>query len=100
MDEVHIKMRPVETPGSSARRANLETDRRDASFESVLKNAIYNVNTLQSNADRAIVNLHMEKGSLHETLIAMEKASLSFQTIVQIRNKVVDAYQEVMRMQV
>jgi len=99
MDEMHIKLKPVEFPGNSARKANFENN-NGIDFKNVLKSAINNVNNLQSEADNAIVKLHMEKGSLHETLIAMEKASLSFQTIVQIRNKVVDAYQEVMRMQV
>jgi len=99
MDEVHIKLRPVETPGMTARKANFANN-NDLNFKNVLNSAINNVNNLQSEADNAIVKLHMEKGSLHETLIAMEKASLSFQTIVQIRNKVVDAYQEIMRMQV
>lgn len=99
MDEVHIKLKPVETPGASARKANFQNN-HDVDFKNILKSAINNVNNLQSEADTAIVNLHMEKGSLHETLIAMEKATLSFQTIVQIRNKVVDAYQEIMRMQV
>jgi flagellar hook-basal body complex protein FliE len=98
MDDMHIRLRTVETPGRSAHKTHLENEQID--FKNVLKGAINDVNNLQSEADKAIVNLHMEKGSLHETLIAMEKASLSFQTIVQIRNKVVDAYQEVMRMQV
>ena len=99
MDEIHIKLKPVEIPGGSARKANFANN-NDIDFKNILKSAINNVNNLQSEADKAIVNLHMEKGSLHGTLIAMEKANLSFQTIVQIRNKVVDAYQEVMRMQV
>lgn len=99
MDDMHIKLKPVETPGTSARKANLENN-NGVDFKNILKSAINNVNDLQSEADNAIIKLHMGKGSLHETLIAMEKASLSFQTIVQIRNKVVDAYQEIMRMQV
>ena len=99
MDDMHVKLMSVETPGYSARKANLGND-HGVDFKNILNDAVKNVNNLQSEADHAIIKLHMEKGSLHETLIAMEKASLSFQTIVQIRNKVVDAYQEIMRMQV
>jgi flagellar hook-basal body complex protein FliE len=38
--------------------------------------------------------------SLHDTMIAMEQADLSFRLMMQVRNKIVDAYQEIMRMQV
>ena len=99
MDEMHIKLKPVEIPGISARKAHLDNN-QGIDFKNILSSAINNVNNLQSDADSAIVKLHAGKGSLHETLIAMEKASLSFQTVVQIRNKVVEAYQEVMRMQI
>jgi flagellar hook-basal body complex protein FliE len=38
--------------------------------------------------------------SLHQTMIAMEEASISFQLMVEVRNKMLEAYQELMRMQV
>ncbi|MBN1546754.1 MAG: flagellar hook-basal body complex protein FliE, partial [Syntrophaceae bacterium] len=72
----------------------------DGGFKAVLKNAIEDVNNLQLQADDAVAKLQANKGSMHEALIAMEKANLSFQTMVQVRNKIVEAYQEVMRMQV
>jgi len=40
------------------------------------------------------------RGSIHEVIIAMEKADISFRTMLQVRNKVLDAYQEIMRMTV
>ena len=40
------------------------------------------------------------KGDLQETMIALEKADVSFRLMMQIRNKVLDAYQEIARMQV
>lgn len=72
-----------------------------ASFGDVLRNTIQDINKLQSDADKAIskVQVH-DTGSVHEAMIALEKASISFQTMMQVRNKIVDAYQEVMRMQV
>jgi flagellar hook-basal body complex protein FliE len=99
MDDMHIRLKAVETPGRSAHKSNMKND-QGGDFKNILKNAVNNVSNMQSEADKAIINLHKEKGSLHETLIAMEKASLSFQTVIQVRNKVVDAYQEIMRMQI
>ncbi|MGO9212512.1 MAG: flagellar hook-basal body complex protein FliE [Syntrophales bacterium] len=39
-------------------------------------------------------------GSIHDAVIALEKADLSFRKMIQVRNKILEAYQEVMRMQV
>jgi flagellar hook-basal body complex protein FliE len=70
-------------------------------FNSHLNNAISEVNDLQEQADRAIQQLVGEgKGDLQDTMIALEKADVSFRLMMQIRNKVLDAYQEIMRMQV
>lgn len=70
-------------------------------FNSHLKNALGEVNELQQKADQAIQQLVGEgKGDLQETMIALEKADISFKLMMQIRNKVLEAYQEIMRMQV
>ncbi|KAA0889738.1 flagellar hook-basal body complex protein FliE [Oryzomonas rubra] len=59
------------------------------------------VNDLQTQSDQAIQGLATgENKNLHEVMISMEKASISFQFLAQVRNKAVEAYQEVMRMQV
>ena len=70
------------------------------SFLDSLKNAIETTNDLQKNADATAKNFAAGKGSLHETLIAMEKADISLRTITSIRGKLIDAYQEVMKMPV
>ena len=70
-------------------------------FSSHLKNALGEVNDLQQKADQAIQQLVGEgKGDLQQTMIALEKADVSFRLMMQIRNKVLEAYQEIMRMQV
>ncbi len=69
-----------------------------ASFLDSLKNAIAETNELQKSADAAAKNFAAGKGSLHETLIAMEKADLALRTITSVRGKLIDAYQEVMKM--
>lgn len=59
------------------------------------------VNDLQTQSERAIQGLASgENKNLHEVMISMEKASISFLFMSQVRNKAVEAYQEVMRMQV
>ncbi|MBT1071953.1 flagellar hook-basal body complex protein FliE [Pelotalea chapellei] len=59
------------------------------------------VNDLQSKSDSAIQGLASgENKNLHEVMISMEKASISFLFMSQVRNKAIEAYQEVMRMQV
>ncbi len=58
------------------------------------------VNDLQNQSDRAIQGLASgENKNLHEVMISMEKASISFLFMSQVRNKAIEAYQEVMRMQ-
>ena len=70
-------------------------------FGDVLKNKVQEINELQLDADNAISKVELENsGSIHEAMIALEKASISFRTMMQVRNKILEAYQEVMRMQV
>lgn len=58
------------------------------------------VNDLQTQSDTAIQGLASgENKNLHEVMISMEKASISFLFMSQVRNKAIEAYQEVMRMQ-
>ncbi len=70
------------------------------SFLETLKGAIETTNELQKGADQAATSFAVGKGSLHETMIAMEKADLALRTITQVRGKIIEAYQEVMKMPV
>ena len=59
------------------------------------------VNDIQVKSDKAVQGLASgENKNLHEVMIEVEKASISFQFMSQVRNKALDAYQEVMRMHV
>jgi flagellar hook-basal body complex protein FliE len=70
-------------------------------FHAHLKQALGEVNELTQQADQAIGQLIGEgKGDLQETIMAMEKADISFRLMMQIRNKILEAYQEIVRMQV
>ena len=70
-------------------------------FSEILADSIGEVNNLQKEADKAIQRLITgESKNIHETVLAVEKADMAFRTMNQIRMKVIDAYREVMRMQV
>lgn len=70
-------------------------------FGHYLKNAIQEVNQLQIQSDQATSMLaEGKKIDLHDVMIAGQKASISMQAALEIRNKAVEAYQEIMRMQV
>ncbi len=71
------------------------------SFGAVLKGKIQEINQLQLQADKAIEGVMVNNTqSVHEAVIALEKANVSFRTMMEVRNKIVEAYQEIMRMQV
>jgi len=70
-------------------------------FSKFLTDAIQDVNKLQQTADQASLDLAAGKiQDVSQAVIASEKAAISLQLTMQVRNKVVDAYQEIMRMQV
>lgn len=70
-------------------------------FGEALKRAVQDVDSLQKQADQEINRVQLQdNGSIHSAIIALEKADLSLRTMIQVRNKVLDAYQEIMRMAV
>jgi flagellar hook-basal body complex protein FliE len=70
-------------------------------FGQVLEESIAQVNDLQAQADQLSQNLAAGKlEDLHTVMVAMSKASLALEFTIQVRNKVVEAYQELMRTQV
>lgn len=72
-----------------------------ASFADMLKESIAEVNDLKIEADQAIEDLATGKtGDLQGTILALEKADVSFKMMMEVRSKILSAYQEVMRTQV
>lgn len=72
-----------------------------ASFQEFFADAAKQTNGLQGQAEEAKQRLLVgESDDLHGVMIAIEKADLAFQLTMAVRNKVIDAYQEVMRMQI
>lgn len=70
-------------------------------FTSFLSKAVESVNTDQVEADQSVgMFLTGQQSNLHDTMIQLEKADISMRLLVQVRNKAVDAYREIMRMQI
>jgi flagellar hook-basal body complex protein FliE len=70
------------------------------SFARALGDALARTEALQAGADAEATKAALGAGNLHETALALEKADVAMRMLTRIRNKIVDAYQEVMRMSV
>lgn len=69
------------------------------SFADTLKDAVGQVNTLQKDSDSQMQALATGKTTnIPEVMMAAEKADIAVRMMVQVRNKIIDAYQEVMKM--
>jgi len=72
-----------------------------SSFSELLKDSIKKVGEAEKEANQEVEKLaKMETQDVHNTMIALEKADLTFQMMMQVRNKIISAYEEIMRMQV
>jgi len=89
----------VGAPGMDVKK--IDSEEVGASFANTLTESLDKVNDLQKEADKAIEDFAVGKTrNIHETMIAVNKADLAFRLTMQVRNKIVEAYQEVMRTQV
>lgn len=105
-----VKSSAVDNSGNSSfsKALNVSIDELDdaqdkdaTSVSELVKKGVKEVNHLQSQADDLAEKLASgDIENVHEAMIAMQKAKLAFEFTVQVRNKVIDAYQEIMRMQV
>jgi flagellar hook-basal body complex protein FliE len=85
---------------SAAAAAPTDASELNNSFKNILSDAITKVHESQAKADEAIKQLSEgNTDNLHQVMIALEEANIVLQYTVQLRNKVVEAYQEIMRMQ-
>ena len=73
----------------------------DGSFANSLNDAITKVNDMQVNSNQMMEKLATgETKNIPEVMVAAEKADIALKLMVQVRNKMIDAYQEIMKMQV
>lgn len=75
-------------------------DRAESAFGDLLQALTEETGTRQRESDQAMTDLHTGgETSLHDAMLAMEKADISLRYMVQVRNKAIEAYQEIMRLQ-
>ena len=84
-----------------AKLPDLEGKAGGKDFSAFLKESVEKVNQLQLEANEAINSIAAgESDDIHNTMIAIQKADVSFRMMMEIRKKLVEAYEQVMRMQV
>jgi flagellar hook-basal body complex protein FliE len=84
---------PIEIGGAAPASASSE-------FGNILQGAINQVEGASTNANQSVQQFLSGDGEdLHTTVLAVQRATLEFDMLMQVRNKVISAYQEVMRMQ-
>jgi len=86
------------TPGGQASSPTAPDAAASSSFGSSLQNLISGVDGAASDANDAVGKMIDGTGDVHDAMIAMQRADLMLQLTVQVRNKLVQAYQDVMRM--
>jgi len=78
-----------------------KTEKSEKTFASFLKEGIAEVNQLQKTSDKMSTDIATgDSENIHETMLMATKAGLSFNLMVQVRNKALEAYSEIMRMPV
>ena len=97
-----LKMQGLKNTGLDSELSSQSVSSAKTDFSQMLKSAIDNVNGLQQNTTDLRNRFEMgdKEVSLGEVMIAANKSSLAFDATVQVRNKVVEAYKEVMSMPV
>jgi len=101
MDNMMIRGGDLLPPGLDKVKAPVDQQGGGKPFSQVLNDAVQDINQLQKDADEAIASVQLgNTASVHEAVIALEKADISFRAMMQVRNKILEAYQEVMRTQV
>ena len=78
--------------------ADKTTDKKTGGFSEYVKQAFKNVNDMEANANHAVEEMTTGQTGIHETMIALQKADISLRLLLQVRNKALEAYREIMRM--
>lgn len=87
---------PLTTSGTPQAATAQGTD-----FSKVFEHELNSLNSKVSTAEQSLTDLASgESGNLHRVMLDLEQARLSFQLAVQVRNKLLESYQELMRMQI
>jgi flagellar hook-basal body complex protein FliE len=96
-----ITMQPVSLPSASPLKTPGAPGVAGTGFSDILSRSIAEVNGQNQEADMLVQGLAAgEHANIHETMIAMEKSGISFRMMTRVQQKVIDAYREIMRMQI
>jgi flagellar hook-basal body complex protein FliE len=87
-----LPLQPVALPSAPAQAEDT------GGFAAALGNLISSTDASAATANQAVASMLQGTGDVHEAMIAMQKAEMTLQLTVQVRNKLVQAYQDVMRM--
>jgi flagellar hook-basal body complex protein FliE len=94
-----LRILPAEADTTNLQSSSLGAG-EDSGFLDVLHSAMDDMQQLQGQAESKVAGVLQGNGAdVHTALIAVEKADLSFQLMMQVRNKIVSAYEEISRMQ-
>ncbi|MDF1485774.1 flagellar hook-basal body complex protein FliE [Ramlibacter sp. H39-3-26] len=87
---------------ASGKVAPTDTGKVEGGFSTALKGALQSVSAAQNEATRLQQEVQMENPSvsLEETMVAIQKAQIGFQSVMHVRNRMVQAYTDIMNMQV
>lgn len=100
LDPITLNRIPNITPATKAAASGAVSD-TSAAFGTTLNNALDGLSKMQISSDQAIQKLAAgENVDLHQVMIATEETDIAFRVALSMRDKLVEAYQEVMRMQV
>jgi flagellar hook-basal body complex protein FliE len=79
--------------------APVSQEKQKTSFGDIMKQAVSSVDQMGKSADTAVVDMLAGKADVAGTMIELQKLDISMKTLVSFRNKAIEAYQEVSRMQ-
>jgi len=96
-----INMQPVGIAGSSSPNPAKTASAAGAGFSEIMSRSLAEANSQSLEADQLVKGLAAgEHANIHETMIAMGKAGISFRMVTRVQQKVIEAYREIMRMQI
>lgn len=95
-----VPVTSVELPSIERPEAPSSPQARGPDFDTQLGQMLSGVETLQLDADNEAAKAALGGGNLHELSLSLEKADIAMRVATKVRNKVIDAYHEIMRMSV
>ena len=87
-------------PGEKMDSERAEAQNILTDFQKIMKRSIEEVDGLSKEANLSVQEMIAGRMDVHQAMVAMEQANISFRLMVQVRNKMMAAYEEIMRMQI